>query len=644
MGEKIMNKVNWKEKLHYNIDNIFSKGSRIMIFWLLIVSIAIIMLFALIVVVFNITPTGKEASNFIESMWISLMHTLDASALGEGEGWAYRLFMLIVTLNGVIVISTLIGLISTGLETRLNSLQRGRSKVLEQNHIVILGWNENIFTIIEELCIANENKKDCCIVIMGNEDKISMEEQIREKIPNSGITRIVCRTGSPIDPASLDILSLIYAKSIIILSPDSDDPDSEVIKICLAIIHHTSRTSRPFHIVAELRQKENLYVGKIIGGEEVEWILSEDIIARMIAQTCHQSGLSTIYTDLMDYAGDEIYFFSHPNLIGKTFGELLSSFEKNAVMGIWKKDTQIKLNPPMLTKLEEGDQIIILAEDDDHIFFQDLNNVQIMEESIQDVVLETEEPKKTLILGWNSKTEMIIQEMDNYLYQSSEIHVVANKSFVESLPAWNNIKITNAKLSFEFGNTSDRKVLEGLILHNFNHIILLSYSDHLSYQAADAKTLITLLHLRDIANNCDKCHFSIVTEMLDVRNRNLAEVAEVDDFIISEKFISLLVSQISETKLLSDVFRDILNAEGSEVYLKQAQNYVSLGQKVNFYTIVESAQRKNEVAIGYKIGSDAHDPEKAYGIVLNPNKSQLLSFKKEDQIIVLAETFTMEIN
>jgi len=127
--------------------------------------------------------------------------------------------------------------------------------------------------------------------------------------------------------------------------------------------------------------------------------------------------------------------------------------------------------------------------------------------------------------------------------------------------------------------------------------------------------------------------------MLDTRNRNLAEVTKVDDFIVSDKMVSLLLSQVSERKLLNNVFKDFLNAAGSEIYLKPVKNYVTLSHDVNFYTIVESARRKNETAIGYKFNQDSYDSEKAYGIVLNPDKSVSVSFDKDDQIIVLSETF-----
>ena len=141
------------------------------------------------------------------------------------------------------------------------------------------------------------------------------------------------------------------------------------------------------------------------------------------------------------------------------------------------------------------------------------------------------------------------------------------------------------------GDITDRKQITSLDLGSFSHIIVLSDSDDQSAQKADSQTMITLLHLRDLAEKTG-FQYSIVSEMQDIRNRNLIEVAHADDFIVSDKLISLLLAQVSENKTLNKVFEDIFDPEGSEIYLKPVENYVTLEQPVNFYTVVESASRK----------------------------------------------------
>jgi hypothetical protein len=168
-------------------------------------------------------------------------------------------------------------------------------------------------------------------------------------------------------------------------------------------------------------------------------------------------------------------------------------------------------------------------------------------------------------------------------------------------------------------------------------VIVLSYSDQLELQEADSHTLITLLHLRAIGEQSGDT-FSIVSEMLDVRNRELAEVTRADDFIVSDKLVSLLLAQISENKKLATVFADLFDPEGCELYLKPVGDYVQLGEPLNFYTVVEAARLRGETALGYRLHAQAGDVTQAYGVRVNPSKSKTVTFAAEDRVIVLAES------
>jgi hypothetical protein len=125
--------------------------------------------------------------------------------------------------------------------------------------------------------------------------------------------------------------------------------------------------------------------------------------------------------------------------------------------------------------------------------------------------------------------------------------------------------------------------------------------------------------------------------MADVRNRALAEVTRADDFIVSDRLISLLITQVAENKELNAVFADLFDAEGSEVYLRPASDYVALGRPVNVATVVEAAVRLDEVAIGYRIRAESGDAAKAYGVHVNPRKSTEVTFAPADKVIVLAQ-------
>jgi voltage-gated potassium channel Kch len=628
--------VGWKDRLRYAVDNTFSRGTAALIAWLGILSLVIISLAALVVTLTGVAQEGEEPLGFFEAFWRAMMRTLDAGTMGGDTGWGFRLVMLGVTIGGVFVISTLIGVLTAGVEGKLGELRKGRSRVIESGHTAVLGWSEQIFTIVSELVIANENQPRSCLVILADRDKVEMEEEIREKAGDTGRTRVVCRTGSPMEMADLSLANLNMAKSIVVLSPDNEEPDAEVIKTVLAVANHPNRRPQPYHIVAELRDPKNMEVAKVVGKDEVEWVLVGDLVARVIAQTCRQSGLSVVYTELLDFGGDEIYFRDEAALVGKTFGEALLWYEKNAVLGIHSPGATPRLNPPMDTALRPGDQLIVVAEDDDKILLSAAPG-PVCDEAIALGQTAAPIPETTLILGWNWRGPAILRELDQYVASGSQVWIVADVDTVEDELAWCRPDLQHQQVTFQRGDTTNRRTLDGLELQRFDHIILLCYSDVLTHQQADARTLITLLHLRDIAERT-AYRFSIVSEMLDIRNRNLADITRADDFIVSDKLVSLMMAQVSENKYLNGVFADMFDPEGSEIYLKPAGQYVQLGQPVNFYTVAEAARRRGEVAFGYRLHARAKDAGSQYGVVVNPAKSEALALAEEDRIIVLAES------
>jgi hypothetical protein len=244
--------------------------------------------------------------------------------------------------------------------------------------------------------------------------------------------------------------------------------------------------------------------------------------------------------------------------------------------------------------------------------------------------------ERTLFLGWNNKGSRIVKELDYYVAPGSEILILAEYDNIDDELQELNASLTNHTVKFKYANITFRSELDKIEAHKFDHIVILSYTRGLDIQEADAQTLICLLHLRNISDKYN-VHLNIVSEMLDVRNQALAEVAKADDFIVSDKLISLMLTQLSENKYLKYVFDDFFDAEGSEIYLKPVSDYIQSGIEIDFYTVLESAAIKGDTAIGYRINEFAYKADKFYGVIVNPNKADKIIFKPEDRIIVLAE-------
>ncbi|MDI1317758.1 hypothetical protein [Flavobacterium sp.] len=631
-----MKKVSFLQKFRYKFDNMMSKGPIAMISLLALMSLLVVAIAGAIIWLCNISPVGEEPMGFIEGAWQSLMRTLDSGTMGGDTGWGFRIVAFFVTLGGIFIISTLIGVLGSGIEGKLEELRKGKSFVIEKDHTLILGWSSKIFTIISELIIANENQKNSPIVILADIDKIEMEDEIRSKIEYLKNTKVICRKGIPNDLVDLAIANPNQAKSIIILAPEKGNADPLTIKTILAITNNPNRRVEPYHIVAEIKDEKNLEVAKMVGKDEVELILTDDVIGRIMVQTSRQSGLSIVYTELMDFDGAEIYFKEEPILVGKTYAESIFTYVDSTVIGLQYADGSVKVNPAMDYKIKKGDKVIAITEDDNTLILSKEKSNLPKETAIVNFDSRKVESERVLMLGWNKRAKVIIREMDNYVGKKSYMKVVSSfdeekESILEIAKTLNNIK-----LEFQHGDTTSRSVIDNLDISSFNCVQLLCYKEEMDMQDADAQTLISLLHIRRIMEETGK-DIKVVSEMLDLRNRDLAEVTKADDFIVSDKLISLLLSQVSENKHLMRVFDDLFDADGSEIYLKPMSDYIKPGEKIDFYTIVESAKRKGQTAIGYRIAEQAHDNTRAYGVVINPVKSKELMFVENDKLIVLAE-------
>ncbi|MBL8018616.1 MAG: hypothetical protein JNM27_03040 [Leptospirales bacterium] len=635
-----MPKITLKHKLKYHFDNMMSKGAIALILYLSILTILLIIGVTAVDTLAGLAPQDEngQAPDFTELLWMSMLRTLDPGTMGGDHGsWAFLFSMLAVTIGGIFIVSTLVGILSSGIDQKLEEMRKGKSLVVEKDHTLILGWSDNIFTIISEICEANKSRGRACIVILAEKDKVEMDDEISARIENRGRTKIVCRTGNPIDFVDLDIANPQASRSIIILSGSGEDADAQVIKTILAIVNNPNRRQEPYHIVAEIKGAESVQICKMIGKEEVKTVLSPEVIARIMVQTCRQPGLSVVYTELLDFGGDEIYIKAEPSLTGSTYGDLLFKYPQAALMGIVKKNGAILVNPKPSEKFEDGDRLIAIAEDDDKILLGSGSNYGINTAAIRGAGSSAAKPEKTLLLGWNSRGALMVNELDQYVGPGSTLCVVTDNS--EAIPEIEEVKgqLKNQRLELREGHPTERPLLDDLLKTDYDHIITISDSERLGVQHADANTLITLLHLRDMETKSNR-NFSIVSEMLDNRNRELAEVTGADDFIVSDKLISLMMSQISESKELANVFEDLFQPEGSEIYLKPVTDYVEPGKEMNFYTVLEAARQRGETAIGYRVDAESSLPEKQYGVHVNPLKTSAITFGPNDRVIVLAES------
>ena len=626
----MQDKIRLSSKLRYWFDQTMAAGTGALIGWLGIISLIIVVFFAAIITIAGITQQGGEALSFAEAAWESLMRTMDAGTVGGDTGWTFRLIMLLVTLAGIFVFSTLIGVLSSGIENKLDELRKGRSDVLERDHTIIFNWSPSIFDVISELVIANESRKRPRIVVMATKDKVEMEEEIAAKVPDLRNTKVICRHGDPTDLYDLAIVSPNTARSIVILSPEASDPDSSVIKTILALTQGPNRRKDRYRIAAEIREPANAELAEIVGGGEAQLVLADDLISRIVVHSSRQPGLSAVYTELLDFDGSEIYTTSEPRLEGKSLAEAAMSYETSTVIGLVSPAGEVELNPDKTHRLGPGEKLVIIAEDDDTIALKSFTG-GVDRSSIRRAAESVVAPERTLLLGWNRRAPLIASELSRFVAPGSVLTVVADTPDLATKARAIQLHGGNLALDIREGDSSSRSEIRALDPLSYDHVLVLGYNEDLEPQPADTRTLVTLLHLRQIAEGAGT-RSSVVSEMIDVRNRELAEVSKADDFVVSNKLVSLMLAQAAENEYMTRIFGSLLDENGSELYLKPASDYIEPEAEVDFYTVTIAAMLQGHTAIGYRRRNGGG----SWSVRINPPKSEKIRFESGEQIVVLA--------
>jgi voltage-gated potassium channel Kch len=616
------------ERMRYRFDQTMSRGTPALIGWLGLASTLLIGVVTGLLMLFARNEELVENDPW-HTFWISLLRTLDPGTMGQDTGGPVLLgLMLTVTIGGIFIVSALVGVLTTGLDAKLSDLRKGRSRVVESGHTVVLGWSEQIFTLVLELSKAEE-RNETVVVILADRDKVEMEDEIRKRTGRLSGVRVVCRTGTVTEPAELEIARPDDAAVIVVPAPAVDDPDIHVIKTFLALNSRAWPDGRP-PVVGVVSDSTNLPAAQLAAGPGVEIVDAEDITARLVVQSRRQPGLSAVYTELLGFDNDEIYMRTEPRLAGTTFHDALFAFDTATLIGLRHADGRVELNPPHETVLRADDEVIALAAGRSRIHLAP-TRVGFDETAISDEPRDADPADRTLVLNWNDRGPTIVRLLDDYLPPGSTVDIAAVEADGQTAAAVGPLR--NLSVSARPGDPTNRSQLEALAPGQFQHVIVLAEDAH-SPQHADARTLVTLLHLRDMKQRTGE-EYSIVSELNDDANRRLAQVIRADDFVVSQKLISLLLTQLVKNRYLNEVFTELFDARGCDIFLKPAEEYLRGCTPGTFATVIEAASRRREVAIGYRVRAQAYVPP-MYGVELNPPKDRLLILSPEDRIIVLS--------
>ncbi|MDJ0554922.1 MAG: hypothetical protein QNJ68_10850 [Microcoleaceae cyanobacterium MO_207.B10] len=650
------NKISWQERFQYKFDNFMSRGGFSVFLALVSAFFAAFLLMTGIRYLSEfIFPNQDLESDLLWDVFVQLIGLRDT---GDEANFATKTVGVLTIFLGLVLFSSLVAFITQEFESRLTLLKKGKSIVVEKKHTLILGFNERIVDIITELVIANESEPDAAIVILSQQDKEEMDDFLREKLGDLKTTRVVTRNGIITQINNLNKVGVKVAKSVVILNEaketDSQDAkklsDARVVKAILATVAANEEKFSLPPIIAEIRSEQYRILAQSIAPAAVTTLNEADILARILVQTSRSVGLATVYLNLVGFAGNEIYFYRpQTNWQNLTFAELQFHFYQSIPLGVRDKNGDVIIKPNSNYQLKDAEEIIVLAEDDSQIKF---NKEPLLKPEIVGYVdcrkTITRKTEKHLIIGWNAKTPICLREYAKYVVSGSEINLVTHKLTPEIETQFAQISQAYPQILMQIWkiNVDVVEELKTLKLEQYNSISILASKGRNS-EEIDAKTLTILLEIRKIFLEYTKetgntVTTELVVELADSEETELVIKAGVQDFLLSNQFVSKILAQVSQEPGVMPVYRNLFSAEGSEMYIKPIELFFppeKLG-KLSFADCVFAAQSRNEICLGVKISSDAQDQEKNFGIYLAPRLDTKFHLTIEDELITIAEDET----
>ncbi|XP_027193203.1 probable ion channel SYM8 isoform X2 [Cicer arietinum] len=408
-----------------------------------------------------------------EALWHSWTYVADSGNHAETEGTGQRIVSVSISSGGMLIFAMMLGLVSDAISEKVDSLRKGKSEVIERNHILILGWSDKLGSLLKQLAIANKSVGGGVIVVLAEKEKEEMEMDISKLEFDFMGTSVICRSGSPLILADLKKVSVSKARAIIVLASDenADQSDARALRVVLSLTG--VKEGLRGHVVVEMSDLDNEPLVKLVGGELIETVVAHDVIGRLMIQCALQPGLAQIWEDILGFENAEFYIKGWPELDGLHFKDILISFPDAIPCGVKvaADGGKIIINPDDSYVLRDGDEVLVIAEDDDTYAPGPLP--EVCKGYFPRMREPPKYPEKILFCGWRRDIDDMIMVLEAFLAPGSELWMfneVPEKERERKLEAGglDVFGLENIKLVHREGNAVIRRHLESLPLETFD--------------------------------------------------------------------------------------------------------------------------------------------------------------------------------
>ena len=595
-----------KQRFRYWLDKKMSKGTTSIILLLSTATFFLLIFVSILNILFRLRDS------LFSAFWDSLANTINTEMPYSEDGeFGYIVLNTITALVGLLFTSILIGVISSGIEEKLDNLRKGNSIVLEKDHTIILGYNLGEHGLLKQLILAT-GKKNRKIVILTDIEKPDLEADLHNNVEIPKNIEVICRHGDITNSNDLRCCS-IEKSSLIIINALNDNRRIKAILAVLCLRKEYKECNA--RMVACVSNDKYLLPDNKLISKNIIMLKTDEIMARIIAHTSTEPGLSIAFKELLNFQENEFYFEKEKKLVGKNIVEITSCLDKASIVGV-KKGNQTILNPNRNTVINEDDELIMFEQEKGAYFISNNNPKNIEEREIG--LLNDEIKGDVFIVGCNVLLETIISELPSDVKNITIS--TSNEEEVERIARnYRNKNIRLNKLNID-NSLND-------IAARVKHFILLADRE-IDKEDADIKNILLLLNLMNLKEKYGY-DYNLTVELNMDNSYNIAIKDNKIDYIVGSNIASLLLAQISENPQLKPVLEELLSKRGNELFSKPLKTFnIKLEHDYSYGALKQIVLTYGYVLLGYSNNKE---------IVLNPDMNTRIQFYENDRLFVLGK-------
>ena len=291
----------------------------------LVIVLASIGIFTTLLISFFGRVVKGNSSDFQSEFWNNLTFLMDAAKLAEISAPFPDLFsfflMIIMTIIGILVFSTLIAVISQIVDEKISEVRSGISPVRSESHTLIIGYSKKVPLLIRD---ASQDDNRLEFVIYSDYDEESMRLDLADTFQSH---KVLFKKGVSKRQNHGKYLNLNKARSVLIIAEKNsltqEQNDVTNLQIMISLIESEEWQLNPCRISVEVYDPNKYYEAIRYCETSFPWI--QGCIPTML----HVTGLKTdllaslikspkafqFITSLLGFDGDDFHFLNYRDLV-----------------------------------------------------------------------------------------------------------------------------------------------------------------------------------------------------------------------------------------------------------------------------------------------------------------------------------------